>query len=143
MGEVGGFSFTVKDDIRLYLIETAEKGICWMRLRADGRAGHGSMVNHENSVTRLAEAVVRLGTHNFPVTMTKTVRALLDEICEALDLDPTTDPEEVVSLLGPIAPMIGATLRHSAAPTMFAAGYKANVIPGQAEAVVDGRFLPG
>ncbi len=57
---------------------------------------------------------------------------------------PTTRPREaVVAQLGPIAPMIGATLRHSAAPTMLEAGYKTNVIPGSATAVVDGRFLPG
>ncbi len=143
VGEVGGFSFTVKDDVRLYLIETAEKGIAWMRLRTDGRAGHGSMVNHENAVTRLAETVSRIGTHKFPVAMTKTVRVMLEQICEAMDLDPSTDPDEIVSHLGPIAPMIGAALRHSAAPTMLNAGYKNNVIPGHAEAVVDGRFLPG
>ena len=143
VGEVGGFSFTVRDDLRLYLIETAEKGIAWMRLTAKGRAGHGSMVNRENAVTAIADAVARLGSHEFPLTMTKTVRALLEEVRNALGLDPDTDPEEVVRHLGPIAPMIGATLRHSAAPTMLDAGYKANVIPGEAHAVVDGRYLPG
>jgi acetylornithine deacetylase/succinyl-diaminopimelate desuccinylase-like protein len=144
VGEVGGFSFTVRDDLRLYLIETAEKGIAWMRLSAVGRAGHGSMVNDDNAVTRVAEAVARLGSHTFPLTLTKTVRTFLDEVCRALELDPeTTDPEEVVALLGPIAPMIGNTLRHSANPTMLEAGYKANVIPGDAHAVIDGRFLPG
>lgn len=144
VGEVGGFSFTVRDDLRLYLIETAEKGIAWMRLTADGRAGHGSMVNRDNAVTWLAEAVARLGRHEFPVTLTKTVRAFLDEVCEALGLDATTaDPEEVVARLGPIAPMVGATLRHTANPTMLDAGYKANVVPGSATATVDGRFLPG
>jgi len=143
VGEVGGFSFTVKDDLRLYLIETAEKGIAWMRLTATGRAGHGSMVNRENAVTRLAAAVARLGAHEFPLTMTKTVRVLLEEVRDAFGLDQDTDPEEVVRQLGPIAPMIGATLRHSAAPTMLDAGYKTNVIPGEAHAVVDGRYLPG
>ena len=143
IGEVGGFSFTVRDDLRLYLIETAEKGIAWMRLTAKGRAGHGSMVNRENAVTRLAAAVARLGEHDFPLTMTKTVRMLLEELRDALGLDPDTDPEEVVRHLGPIAPMIGATLRNSAAPTMLNAGYKANVIPGEAHAVIDGRYLPG
>ena len=76
IGEVGGFSFTVDDHLRLYLIEAAEKGIAWMQLTADGRAGHGSMVNHENAVTRLAETVARIGSHEFPVTMTRDRRAL-------------------------------------------------------------------
>jgi acetylornithine deacetylase/succinyl-diaminopimelate desuccinylase-like protein len=39
--------------------------------------------------------------------------------------------------------MIGATLQNTANPTMLDAGYKANVIPGSASAVIDGRFLPG
>ncbi|WP_240759030.1 M20/M25/M40 family metallo-hydrolase, partial [Phytoactinopolyspora endophytica] len=46
IGEVGGFSLTVRDDLRLYLIETAQKGIAWMRLTVDGTAGHGSMLSH-------------------------------------------------------------------------------------------------
>ena len=143
IGEVGGFSFTVDERQRLYLIEAAEKGISWMQLEAEGRAGHGSMVNHENAVTRLTETVSRIGTHVFPVTMTPTVERLLTELKSALGLPDETSPEDVVAQLGPIAPMIGATLRHSAAPTMLDAGYKTNVIPGTASAVVDGRFLPG
>jgi len=143
IGEVGGFSYTVNDDHRLYLVEAAEKGISWMRLEASGRAGHGSMVNHENAVTRLAETVARIGAHEFPITLTPTVERLLVELRLALGLPTDTPPQDVVDRLGPIAPMIGATLRHSAAPTMLDAGYKANVIPGSAAAVVDGRFLPG
>ncbi len=143
VGEVGGFSFTVRDDLRLYLIETAEKGIAWMRLTARGRAGHGSMVNDENAVTRLSEALARLGAHQFAYTPTKTVTTFLEAVCEAFGLDPGTDPDEVVAHLGPIAPMIAASLRNTANPTLLDAGYKANVIPGEASAVVDGRFLPG
>jgi acetylornithine deacetylase/succinyl-diaminopimelate desuccinylase-like protein len=48
-----------------------------------------------------------------------------------------------VAKLGPVSLLIGATLRNTVNPTMLAAGYKVNVIPGQAEAHVDGRFLPG
>ncbi len=77
IGEVGGFSLTVSDDLRLYLVETAEKGIAWMKLTATGRAGHGSMINHDNAVTELCEAVARLGRHQFPVRVTKTVRTFL------------------------------------------------------------------
>src|SRR5690606_8539114 len=74
IGEVGGYSFTVRDDLRLYLVQTAEKGLHWLRLHATGRPGHGSMVNHDNAVTALAEAVARLGRHEFPVELTPTVR---------------------------------------------------------------------
>jgi len=70
IGEVGGFSITLprKDggDRRLYLIETAEKGLLWMRLTARGRAGHGSMLHDDNAVTAIASAVARIGGHQFP-----------------------------------------------------------------------------
>ncbi|MFE5212716.1 M20/M25/M40 family metallo-hydrolase [Streptomyces sp. NPDC056600] len=144
IGEVGGFSFTVNEKLRLYLVETAQKGMHWMRLTVDGTAGHGSMTNHDNAVTELCEAVGRLGRHTWPVRVTKTVRSFLDELSDALgtELDPE-NMEETLAKLGGIAKMVGATLRNSAAPTMLGAGYKVNVIPGQATAHVDGRFLPG
>ena len=144
ISEVGGFSLTVRDDLRLYLVETAQKGIDWMRLTVEGTAGHGSMVNDDNAVTELAEAVARLGRHEWPIRITPTVRAFLDAASEAygVDLDPA-DPQALVRTLGTMAKIIGATLRNTANPTMLSAGYKHNVIPGRAEAHVDGRFLPG
>ncbi|MDP9432140.1 MAG: M20/M25/M40 family metallo-hydrolase [Actinomycetota bacterium] len=144
ISEVGGFSYTVSDDLRLYLIETAEKGMAWMRLTASGRAGHGSMINDENAVTALCEAVARLGRHTFPVHLTTSVRGFLEEASSALQLE--LDPDDLdatVAKLGPISRIIGATLRNTANPTQLEAGYKLNVIPQTASAYVDGRFLPG
>src|SRR5689334_17059814 len=74
ISEVGGFSITVRDGVRAYLIETAEKGINWMTLRVRGRAGHGSMIHDDNAVTKLTEAVARLGRHQFPLVLTDSVR---------------------------------------------------------------------
>ena len=91
----------------------------------------------------LPTLLLGLGNHRFPLTMTKTTAAFMDVVREALDLDPETDPDEVVEYLKPIAPLVGAALRNSAQPTMLDAGYKSNVIPGHAHAVIDGRFLPG
>ncbi|ONK15573.1 Succinyl-diaminopimelate desuccinylase [Streptomyces sp. MP131-18] len=144
ISEVGGFSFTVNENLRLYLVETAQKGMHWMRLTVDGTAGHGSMTNNDNAITELCEAVARLGRHKFPVRVTKTVRSFLDELSDALgtELDPE-NMEETLARLGGIAKIIGATLQNTAAPTQLGAGYKVNVIPGQATAHVDGRFLPG
>ncbi|GAA0411416.1 M20/M25/M40 family metallo-hydrolase [Microbispora corallina] len=141
IGEVGGFSVTMGDKGRVYLIEAAEKGIAWMRLTAKGRAGHGSMLNDENAVTALAEAVGRLGRYRWPVRLTPTVQAFFEEVFE-VEVK-AEDAEEAVAALGPLARMIGATLRNTVNPTMLQAGYKANVIPQVATAHVDGRFLPG
>jgi acetylornithine deacetylase/succinyl-diaminopimelate desuccinylase-like protein len=144
VGEVGGFSFTVAENLRLYLIETAEKGLTWLRLHARGRPGHGSMIHDDNAVTAVAEAVARVGRHRFPLVMTDTVRAFLTEISDALgiELDPE-QPEQVLAKLGTIAPIIGSTLRNTANPTRLAAGYKENVIPSRASATIDCRTLPG
>lgn len=148
IGEVGGFSVTLprKDggERRLYLIETAEKGLLWMRLTARGRAGHGSMVHDDNAVTAIAEAVAKLGRHQFPLILTDTVAQFLAVVAEETGLTfDTDDLEGTVAKLGPMARMLGATLRDTANPTMLKAGYKANVIPATAEAVIDCRVLPG
>jgi len=144
ISEVGGFSVSASEDLRLYLVETAQKGMSWLRLTARGTAGHGSMTNPDNAVTALCEAVARLGRSKLPLHTTATVSAFLDQASEALglELDPD-DLEATVAKLGPIARIIGATLRNTATPTMLDAGYKVNVIPGTATAYVDGRFLPG
>jgi acetylornithine deacetylase/succinyl-diaminopimelate desuccinylase-like protein len=144
VGEVGGFSLTLRDDVRLYLVQTAEKGIRWMKLRAEGTAGHGSFLNNDNAVTRLAEAVAAVGNHKFDLALTPTVRDFIKAVSDALGIELSADdPEELLAQLGPIARIIGATLSNTANPTMLNAGYKHNVIPGNAEAMIDGRFLPG
>jgi acetylornithine deacetylase/succinyl-diaminopimelate desuccinylase-like protein len=144
IGEVGGYSYTVSEDLRLYLVQIAEKGIEWLRLHATGAPGHGSMLNEDNAVTAVAEAVARLGRHRFPVEVTPAVRAFLVHLREALgiELDPD-DPEPVIAKLGPVARIIGATIRNTANPTRLQAGYKENVIPGRASATIDCRSLPG
>jgi acetylornithine deacetylase/succinyl-diaminopimelate desuccinylase-like protein len=144
ISEVGGYSVSVGGDLRLYLIQTAEKGINWFRLRAKGSPGHGSMLHDDNAVTRLAAAVSRIGAHEFPLQVSDTVRRFIEEIAEAsgLDIDPD-DPEAGLRKLGPMVRMIGAAIRNTANPTMLSAGYKSNVIPSTAEATIDTRFLPG
>jgi acetylornithine deacetylase/succinyl-diaminopimelate desuccinylase-like protein len=144
VGEVGGFSMTIRDDLRLYLVQTAEKGIAWLRLRAAGRAGHGSMLNDDNAVTHLCRAMTDLGQLQFPVHVTDTTRAFVAELSDALgvDLDPY-DLDGLRRVLGPLARIVGATLTNTVNPTMLEAGSKVNVIPGEALGHVDARFLPG
>ncbi|MDN5744742.1 MAG: M20/M25/M40 family metallo-hydrolase [Nocardioidaceae bacterium] len=143
VGEVGGFSTTVRGR-RLYLVEAAEKGIAWMRLTARGRAGHGSMINTDNAVTRLAGAVARLGAHEWPVRLTPTMQTLLATVADLAGTEATPDnAPALIEEFGDAARMIGAVIRNSTNPTMLESGYKVNVIPTEASAHVDGRFLPG
>lgn len=143
VSEVGGFSVEIAGQ-RCYLLQTAEKGIAWLRMAAGGVTGHGSQINQDNAVTRLAAAVARIGTHQWPIEITPTVRAFLDGVTEltGVEFDPD-DPRAVLEQLGPVARWVGATLQNTANPTMLDAGYKQNVIPGHATAHLDCRFLPG
>ena len=144
VSEVGGFSVTVKGDNRLYLIEAAQKGIQWMKLTAKGTAGHGSFVNPDNSVTKLSIAVAKIGNYVWPQLETKTNARFFKKLAEITGKK--YDPKDVSSLLnelGNATKMIGATISNTANPTMLEAGYKVNVIPQEASAYIDGRFLPG
>jgi acetylornithine deacetylase/succinyl-diaminopimelate desuccinylase-like protein len=143
VGEVGGFSTTVRDR-RLYLIEAAEKGMAWMKLTARGRAGHGSMINPDNAVTRLTAAVARIGAHEWPVRLTPTMEVLLATVGELAGTEATPEnARELVKEFGGASRMLGAVISNTVNPTMLKAGYKVNVIPTEASAHVDGRFLPG
>jgi len=143
VGEVGGFSLTVGGQ-RLYLLQTAEKGIAWLRLTARGTAGHGSMIQPDNAVTELAEAIGRLGRHEWPIRLIPSVQAFLAGICTALDIEfIPNDPTQALGKIGAISRIIGATLRNTVNPTVLRAGYKVNVVPQTATAEIDGRFLPG
>jgi acetylornithine deacetylase/succinyl-diaminopimelate desuccinylase-like protein len=146
ISEVGGFSVDVGGR-RTYLVQTAEKGLAWLRLLAGGTAGHASQVNDDNAVVRLAEAVARIGRHPWPMSLSPTVDALLRGVAEltGLPFDPE-DPRSVdalVAALGPAARFVGATTRATTQPTQLNAGYKANVVPARADAILDVRYLPG
>lgn len=144
ISEVGGFSVTVGDNKRLYFVESAQKGIHWMKLTARGRAGHGSMINDENALTSLSEAVAKIGKHEWPQRYTKTVKILFEAIAKATNKPfDLKDLRPLLKEIGSTARMIGATLQNTANPTLLEAGYKANVIPQSASAIIDGRFLPG
>ena len=144
VSEVGGFSLTITGGHRLYLVEAAQKGINWMKLSAKGTAGHGSFVNPDNAVTKVADAVSRIGNYEWPQLETKTSGLLFRKIAQLTG--DKYDPKNVKPLLkhlGGAVKMLGATISNTANPTMLEAGYKVNVIPQSASAVVDGRFLPG
>ena len=150
IGESGAFTFHAGPGQRLYPVASAERGTAWLKLTARGRAGHGAKPNAENAVTRLAEAVSRIGGYTWPVRLIPTVSAAVDAIAAAVGAQrqaggpagPVT-AAELLAPLGPAAALVAGTVRNSANPTMLQAGYKLNVIPGEAVGYVDGRVLPG
>ena len=144
VSEVGGFSLTITGGHRLYLVEAAQKGINWMKLSAKGTAGHGSFINPDNAVTKVADAVSRIGNYEWPQLETKTSGLLFRKIAQLTgDKYDQKNVKPLLKHLGGAVKMLGATISNTANPTMLEAGYKVNVIPQSASAVVDGRFLPG
>ena len=143
ISEVGGYSVML-NGTRAYLLQTGEKALIWVKLVARGTASHGSRVIHANAVTRLAEAVVALGRRDWPVHLTATTEQLVEELARIMEADVTqVGPEELVLSTGNAAGFIQASLRTTTNPTVLTAGYKHNVIPDSAEALVDIRCLAG
>lgn len=148
ISESGAFTFHDGRGNQLYPIAAGERGTGWLKLTARGTAGHGSKVNRDNAVSRIAAAVARIGEHHWPVRLTPTVRAALVELAGIYGLEgdpdaPGFDVDAFMEKLGPTAALVEPTVRNSANPTMLASGYKVNVVPGQATAYVDGRYLAG
>ena len=143
ISEVGGYSITLNGK-RAYLLQTGEKSLIWAKLIARGQAAHGSRLIHDNAVTKLAEAVAKVGRRQWPIRLTDTTTELLAELARILGADPQkVGPDELAIATGTAAGFIQATLRTTTNPTVLNAGYKHNVIPDTAEALIDIRTLPG
>ncbi|HLU63831.1 MAG TPA: M20/M25/M40 family metallo-hydrolase [Protaetiibacter sp.] len=141
ISEVGGYSVELAGR-RAYLLQTGEKALLWVRLVARGVAAHGSRVIADNAVTKLAEAIVRIGRHEWPVQLGPTTSAMLDGVRRILDTT-EQDPVALIERTGLAAGFLRGTVRTTSNPTLLEAGYKHNVIPDRAEALVDVRPFAG
>ena len=142
ISEVGGYSVH-PNGRRTYLLQTGEKSLVWIKLVARGRAAHGSRLIRDNAITKLAVAVAALGREDWPIRLTDTTEQLLAELAVIMGVEQGTEPDELVLSTGTAAGFIQATLRTTSNPTLLKAGYKHNVIPDTAEALIDIRTLPG
>jgi acetylornithine deacetylase/succinyl-diaminopimelate desuccinylase-like protein len=142
ISEVGGYSIDVGGR-RAYLLQTGEKALVWIKLTARGTTAHGSRVIPDNAITKLARAVLAIGELEWPLQLTGTTTALLAELRAMLGPDFGDDPEAIVDATGTAAGFLRATLRVTSNPTALDAGYKHNVIPDRAEALIDLRPFAG
>jgi acetylornithine deacetylase/succinyl-diaminopimelate desuccinylase-like protein len=133
----------------------AEKGICWLRATARGATGHGSIPRDDNAVVRLAEFLALVGRRRLPLHPSPEVRRFLEALAATqgrpaqavlpLLLRPRLSElllDRVIRDRG-AARTIAAVLRNTVTPTVVHAGHKTNVIPGRAEAELDGRIAVG
>jgi len=153
IGEVGGFNMQVAGK-SFFTVQVAEKGVCWVRARATGEPGHGSMPREDSAVVQLSEAIARLGKEGLPRHASEPVREFIGALASHLPApmrplirmlgSPTLGPAmlKLVPDAG-VRRAFRALLGNTASPTVLRAGNKTNVIPGFAEAEIDGRILPG
>ncbi len=153
LGEVGGFNIQVAGKT-FFTVQVAEKGVCWVRARATGDPGHGSMPREDSAVVQLAEAVARLGKEGLPRHASGPVQEFIGAMASHLPVamrplikflgNPTLGPLMLNLMPDPsVRRAFRALLGNTASPTVLRAGNKTNVIPGSAEAEIDGRILPG
>lgn len=155
LNEGGGNAIEINGR-RYYTVQTAEKGAARFRLRAIGKPGHGSVPHEDNAITKLVEVLSRLGDRQPPVHFSTSFRGLITGIASA-------QPPEIAQLILAILaneqtadvaidalPMedllkqeMRAMIRNTIAPTVLRAGSQINVIPSEAEALLDGRIVPG
>ena len=155
LSEIGGYNLSYAGK-QVYLIQVAEKGTCWLKVRVTGKPGHGSIPHDDNAVLHLARALNRLAVEGLPYHLTGAAAGFLEAVGRALggspmgpllrSLNNPVDAERAfqVELEGhELGPMLYAMLHNTATPTGLKAGVKTNVIPSVAEATLDGRILPG
>jgi acetylornithine deacetylase/succinyl-diaminopimelate desuccinylase-like protein len=150
--EVGGMSVPMPRGT-LIPVQVAEKGVAWFRLRVQGTPGHGSMPTPDSAVLKLCRAVDRLGRAALGYHLTPTARGFLQSVAAAQRLPASQllrgllSPRLARATLRLVPPArrraFRAMLYNTAAPTILRAGARVNVIPGEAVAEVDGRYLPG
>jgi acetylornithine deacetylase/succinyl-diaminopimelate desuccinylase-like protein len=154
LGEVGGATFYLGGR-PFYPIQVAEKGIAWLRAVATGATGHGSIPREDNAVVRLSEFLARAGRRRLPLHASPEVRRFLEAMAglqgragrAALPLLLHPRWSNLVLRRGVRDPgmtrVLSAVLRNTVSPTVVHAGSKVNVIPGRAEAELDGRIAVG
>ena len=155
LSEFGGHSMYVGERC-LYPIQTAEKGALWMRAVVHGRPGHASVPHADNAVVLLGRAVDRLARARAGMRITPTARAFITALADSLagrtgaalrawlDLDALREVPLQRLINDPaLAAELHAVTHNTVTPTGLRAGYKTNVIPSSAEAILDCRLLPG
>ncbi|MEM3597011.1 MAG: M20/M25/M40 family metallo-hydrolase [Candidatus Bathyarchaeia archaeon] len=157
INEGGGFAIPTDEGRNIYTIQTSEKGILWLKIKAKGRPGHGSKPGFaDNAIMRMNKVVEKLGNYRPAISLTSTTKHYLKAIAEGnKQLNPylsaiLKNPTEADKALDELSKMdravaedIRAMLRMTIAPTMIHGGVKENIIPSECEAVFDCRILPG
>ncbi|MGC9346482.1 MAG: M20/M25/M40 family metallo-hydrolase, partial [Candidatus Bathyarchaeales archaeon] len=150
INEGGGLAIPINGK-NIYTVQTAEKGILWLKVKAKGRPGHGSVPGAaDNAILRMNKVVEKLGNHRSKISLVPTVNQFLSEIAKenkvvqqalSLLLQNPESADQILDMLAQkdktMAEEIRAMLRMTIAPTIIHGGVKENIIPSECEAVFD------
>ncbi|MBN1485248.1 MAG: M20/M25/M40 family metallo-hydrolase [Chloroflexia bacterium] len=154
INEGGGYGFDLRGQ-PYFTCQTAEKGICWLRMDASGLSGQAAVPIEENAVVILAEAISRLGRTALPLHLTPTAERFIEGLARgqgaetAILVRGLLDPAASSFLLRqlPLSPtwlrLLHGMLHNTVTPTVLQAGREIQIIPSRATARLDGRLLPG
>jgi acetylornithine deacetylase/succinyl-diaminopimelate desuccinylase-like protein len=156
INEGGGLAIPTKKGY-IFPIQTAEKGILWLKIKAKGTPGHGSTPNMaDNAVLRMNSVINKLRSYKPETIYVPTLKEFLSEMSKQ---DPQlqetfsrllANPRQSEQILDELAKKdkalaeeIRPRTKITIAPTMIHGGVKENIIPSDCEAVFDCRILPG
>ena len=147
----GGKNVIEDDEVKTVGIETTEKMPRRVTLVARGTPSHGSKPTLENAVLILASAVAKAGTWQTEVRFNETTRAYFQRMAEISDpedayrynnVENAEESEAIQQYFLENYPYHYSISRTSVAPTVIDAGFRKNVIPSEASAILDIRMLP-
>jgi acetylornithine deacetylase/succinyl-diaminopimelate desuccinylase-like protein len=150
----GGGAGVVVGKRNVYTCQTAEKGICWLKLTFRGKPGHGSVPHEDNCIAKMGRAIERISSYRSPLRRTPTAENFIKGIAEEQRfprsfmlrqlLNPLFSKSVERRIPDPgLRGMAGAILRNTFVPTVVQGGQKTNVIPSECSCQVDCRILPG
>ncbi|MGA3291460.1 MAG: M20/M25/M40 family metallo-hydrolase [Candidatus Bathyarchaeia archaeon] len=156
INEGGGLAIPSKKGY-VFPVQTAEKGILWLKIKAKGTPGHGSTPNMaDNAVLRMNKVIDKLGNFKPQTIYVPTLKQFLAEMAKQdPELEETfsrllTNPGQSEQILDELAKKdralaeeIRPRIKMTITPTMIRGGVKENIIPSDCEAVFDCRILPG
>ncbi len=147
----GGGAVARDGEVRYVSIATTEKFPMRVQLVARGTAGHGSVPRVDNALAALASAVAKLSDWQPPMRFNDTTRAYFQRLSTISSdelaarylglFDPAERPDSE-RYLALHEPQHNALLRTGISPTILSGGFRRNVIPSEAEAMLDIRALP-
>jgi acetylornithine deacetylase/succinyl-diaminopimelate desuccinylase-like protein len=148
----GGEVVAKNGKVQYVAVQASEKVSVNVAVIAKGPSGHASIPTKDNAVVHLAAAVAKIGAYSAPVHFTAVVRRYFEGLAAISDdeiakwmrsLESSDRAEHAQRVIADTNPEWGAMMRDTIAPTMLSAGVRANVIPGEARAMLNIRLLPG